>query len=417
MLIETALNQYARHQGFVYAKSSFSEDRSIIQVQVRPARRSRPVCSICGRPGACHDVLSERRYDFIPLWLMPVVLVYAPRRVRCRHCGVHVERIPWATLPKSPITRHLALWLSSWARELPWSTVARLCGVSWDTVAAAATWVVQWGMGRRNLDGVTSIGVDELYTGRRGKFITLVYELGRGCRRLLWMGRGKGSQTLERFFAIWGEERSHGLQHVCTDMSAAYITVVRRCCQKALLILDKFHIIKNLNEAITQTRRSEAARLTQNGKTVLKNARWILVKNRDNLKDDERERLTQILKSNLNTAKGYLLAEDFKRFWDYFSPFHARRFLESWITDVLRHRSLVYFKAFARTLRSHADLILNYFEARKEFTSAAVEMMNGQVRSTISSARGYRYDSTLEIALFLRLGGLPIPAVGYRFSG
>jgi transposase len=287
----------------------------------------------------------------------------------------------------------------------------------WDQVAASVAWVVDWGMRRRCLDGVTALGVDELYTGKRGKFITLVYQLESGCRRLLWMSRGKGSETLERFFSFWGKSRTQMLRYVCTDMSTAYIRVIRRCCQQALLILDKFHIVKNLNDAITRTRRSEAAELAQQGKTILKNARWIMVKNRENLKDGERERLTQILKMNLKTAKGYLLAEDFKSFWDYVSPHHAGRFLRSWIKDVLRHRSLPHFKTFARTLRSHADLILNYFEARKAFSSAAVEMMNGQVRATISAARGYRYDSTLEMALFLRLGNLPRPTVGYRYSG
>ena len=92
MQLQTILNHVEKQSGFVYDEIRFSEDRSKILVAMRPHGRSRPICSGCGRKGPCYDHLRERWFEYVPLWAIPVFLVYAMRRVDCPRCGVKVER-------------------------------------------------------------------------------------------------------------------------------------------------------------------------------------------------------------------------------------------------------------------------------------------------------------------------------------
>ena len=134
MQLKTILNRVERHPCFVYTAVRFSgADRSSLEVEVRERAGSRPICSQCGRRGSGYDRLAARHYEFVPLWALAVFLVYAPRRVDCRHCGVKVERVPWAE-GKSQLTTSYRWFLASWSKLLTWQQVARAFHTSWQTV-------------------------------------------------------------------------------------------------------------------------------------------------------------------------------------------------------------------------------------------------------------------------------------------
>jgi transposase len=139
--------------------------------------------------------------------------------------------------------------------------------VSWDYVCKSVTWVVEYGLLHQDPSGVTAIGVDEIAHQKGPKFLTLVYQVDAGCRRLLWIGEGQPQKTLESFFAWFGKERSAALQFVCSDMWKGFVKVIRLHAQQALHILDKFHIVANLHKAVDEIRRREAAELRRRGST------------------------------------------------------------------------------------------------------------------------------------------------------
>lgn len=417
MLLETILNQVARHQHFVYEGAKFNEDRTRITVGIRAREGSKSICSKCNRPGPVHSHLEQRTFQFLPLWGIFVYFTYTMRRVNCATCGVTVERVPWA-MGKSPITTHLALHMANWAKKISWQEVADFFQVGWDQVHAAVDWVVSHGMRHREMSGITALGIDEMHFGRFGEFYTLVYQIDAGCRRLLWMGEGHGEQTLATFFDFFGAVRTQAIQYICTDMWAAYLKVIREKCSHALNILDPFHIIGNVTKALDQIRRDEVAHLQACGKEpVLSKKRWILLKWRSNLKAGQRAGLKSLLSFNLKSVKAYLLKEDFRRLWEFKSPECAGGFMDNWIKDVMRHRSLQPLRRFAGTLRRHRELVLNYFRAGKELTSASVECLNGQARACVNRSRGFRYAETRRLALFHSLGKLPEPVLSYRFYG
>ena len=205
MQLKTILNHVQKHSSFVYGQIQFREgDVPELEVSVRPRSNGRPECAGCcqRRPG--YDRLPERRFEFVPLWGIRVFFLYAMRRVNCPRCGIHVERIPWAK-SKSPITTAYAWFLADWARRLSWQEVAVRFRTRWYTVYRAVHQAVVWGLAHRDLDGIEAIGIDEVLWRRGPRFLTVVYQIDEGCRRLLWIGRGHNMETLEAFFDFVAE--------------------------------------------------------------------------------------------------------------------------------------------------------------------------------------------------------------------
>ena len=113
-----------------------SEEYGHLVVYLVPDGRFRLLCSCCNAKGPGYDTLNERRWKHVPLWGIPVILVYAPRRVRCANCGVKVEAIPW-TQGKSPLSFPLSVVLATWAKMVAWKVVGQLFGFHWNTVRRA----------------------------------------------------------------------------------------------------------------------------------------------------------------------------------------------------------------------------------------------------------------------------------------
>lgn len=415
--LKTVLNRVHPIKGFVYADTRLVDMGGTPQIEATIKERGgvKPRCGKCGKPCACYDHQPERRFNFIPLWAIAVVLLYAPRRVDCKDCGIRVERIPWAA-GKSSMTIAFMCFLATWARRLSWKDVASAFGTTWDNVRQAVTFVVEYGLAHQDLSGITALGIDEVQYRKGHKYLTLVYQIDAGCRRLLWIGVDRKERTLKAFFTWFGKKRSAAVGFVCTDMWRPFINVSRRFATNALHVLDRFHIAKNLNKAVDETRRREAAELRRVGdKVTLKDSRWCLLKRPENLTKPQRGRLRGLLKLNLKIARAYLLKEDFDHFWEYGSPTFAGNFLDRWCKRAVASR-IEPMQRMARTLTGHRDLLLNYFRAKKEFSSGVVEGLNNKVRVVTRRSYGFRELDTLKIALFHTLGKLPEPELAHRFA-
>ena len=279
----------------------------------------------------------------------------------------------------------------------------------------AVKFIVDYGLSHRDLEGVTEIGVDEISVFKGHKYLTLVYQLNAGARRLLWCGPERRTKTLLRFFREFGRERSAQLQFVCSDMWAPYLKVIAKKAPQALNILDRFHIVRKFNVAIDEIRRDEANQFKLNKQVnVLKRGRWLLLKKPDNLSEKQTARLGDLMQLNLASIKGYLMREDFQQFWDYQRPDLAGKFLDNWVTRTLQ-TDLEPMKKVARMLRNHKPLILNWFRAKGRLSSGAVEGLNLKAKLTMRKAYGFKTLKCLQIALYHTLGKLPEPNFNHRF--
>ena len=271
------------------------------------------------------------------------------------------------------------------------------------------------GVAHRSLEGVESIGVDEVQWQRGHKYLTLVYQIDAGSKRLLWIGKDRTTKTFLRFFRMFGKERSGQLKFVCSDMWKPYLKVIAKKAGGAIHVLDRFHIMQKMNKAIDEVRAGEARQLKEEGyEEVLKHSRWCLLKRSENLTEKQTVKLSELLQYNLRSMRAYLLREDFQRFWEYASPGWAGRFLDEWCTRTMRSQ-LEPMKKVARTLRNHRELILNWFRAKGELSSGVVEGFNTKVKLTTRKSYGFRTYEAVEIALYHNLGRLPESEFPHRF--
>ena len=415
MQLKTILNRVQKHKSFIYTEAKLKVGKQLtIDICIRPRSNSRPMCSGCGRKCPGYDTLPVRRFEFVPLWGILTYYVYAMRRVNCPDCGIKVERVPWAD-GKRTVTNAYAWFLARWAKELSWSQTAKAFRTSWHTVYSSVEMAVEWGRAHVDLDGITAIGVDELCWGKWHRYVTVVYQINKNCIRLLWVGEKRTTKTMLRFFHWFGKERTKQLEYVCSDMWKPYLKVIARKASQALHILDRFHIVAHMNKAVDKVRAAEVKELEREGYVpVLKKSRWLFLKRPENLNDKEDISLATLVQYNLKTIRGYLLKEDFQFFWEYHSAYWAGRSLDRWCTRAMRSQ-IEPMKKVARMLRRHKELMLNWFRAKKEFSSGVVEGLNTKAKLTTRKAYGFKSFKMLELALYHNLGALPQPTEAHKF--
>lgn len=419
MQLKSILNQVEKIPGFVFEKCQWSKSGKEIEVQIRARKNSWPLCSGCGSIAIGYDQLKVRRFAFVPVFQIPLTFLYRMRRVSCHRCGIRVEDVPWAQGKSRSSTTYL-WFLSAWAGRMSWSEVALVFGTTWNVVSRAVEHAVRWGREHVSLEGIRSIGVDEILHRRGSKahggprYLTLVYQIDQGLKRLLWIGQDRREETLHKFFDWLGREKAEQIRFVCSDMWPAYLKVIGLRAAKAVQILDRFHIASMINKAIDRIRAEEVRELKKNGrKAVLTNSRWLFLKRSENLSETQHEKLGELLRINLRIVRAYLLKEGFQRFWSYLSIRWAGKFLDSWCTTVMRSR-IDPLKRVAKTLRKHRELMLNWFRAYG-LSAGAVEGLNNKAKVTMRKSYGFRSFRITELALYHSLGDLPQPDFTHRF--
>jgi transposase len=194
-----------------------------------------------------------------------------------------------------------------------------------------------------------------------------------------------------------------------------YLKVIARKIPRAIHVLDRFHIMSHLSKAIDQVRAGEAREMKRQGlEPILKHSRWCLLKRAGRLTLRQKAKLDDLLRYNLKTVKAYLMKEEFQLFWEYVAPWWAGRFLDAWCRRAMVSQ-IEPIKVVARMLRGHRELILNWFRARKAFSSGVVEGLNNKAKLSTRMAYGFGSFKTLEIVLYHRLGDLPEPEFTHEF--
>ena len=408
MLIETIVRftLAVKDHRVVCARLTRGELRIDLDVK---KRRTLP-CSICGRRLQPKDKLGQRRWRHVSLWGIPVSLFYCPRRVNCPEHGVRVEQIPWS-VGKKNLSYPLITVLAFWSRLLPWDQVAKLFNVSWSTVRSAVDAAVAYGRAREDYQGIRFIGIDEISRKRGHTYHTNVYDVEK--KRLIWSGAHRDKDSLRRFFEWWGKERTAAIEGVCCGMWQNYIDVIQEFCGKAVIVFDKFHIVRHLMEAIDKVRRMESHVLAEGNSEVLKGTRYLWLKNPWNLTEKQEIRLQDLLKKKLKIVRAYLLKELFRKLWDYTYRAWAAKYLKRWFWWAT-HSRLKPLREFAWMLRRHEEGILAYFDMRID--NGIVEAMNNNAKAISHRARGYRSEHTYSLALIHGLGKLELPKTQHKFS-
>jgi transposase len=298
---------------------------------------------------------------------------------------------------------------------MSWQEVAEAFRTTWHHVFCSVEMAVTWGREQQDLSDIRSIGIDEIQWQKGHKYLTVVYQIDQGRKRLLWVGQHRKTKTLLYFFRWLGKERSEELQNVCSDMWRPYLKVIKKKAVNAINILDRYHVMALMSKAIDKVRAEESKQMKADGlEPLLTNSRFILLKRPENLTDKQEIKLAELVQYNLRSIRAYLLKENFQQFWTYISPYYAGRFLDTWCTRTMRSR-IEPMKKMAKTLRKHRPLLMNWFKAKGELSSGVVEGFNNKAKLTMRKSYGFRTFRGIEIALYHAMGDLPEPEFTHRF--
>jgi transposase len=211
-------------------------------------------------------------------------------------------------------------------------------------------------------------------------------------KRVLWVGRGRGREDVRPFFEQLGMEGRQRLKAVSMDMNGAYEEEVRYQCPLVEIVFDLFHVVaKYGREVVDRVRVDEANRLREDkpARKVIKGARWLLLRDRENVKPKDRVKLDELLQANRKLATDYVLKDDLKHLWDYVYEGAARRFWEQWYSRAIRSR-IEPLKDFARRLKKHLPGILAH--CHWPLHASLLEGIDNKVKVIKRMAYGFRDD-------------------------
>lgn len=362
------------------------------QVWIELIRESGPyICSGCGRRCEKHHDVTDRWVRDLPI-LDAQTHVLVPRyRVACDVCGPKVEHLPW--LAKwSRVTTRLAESVARLCDVLAIKHVAKFYGLGWDTVKAIDHEWLETHVAEPDLSTLTQLAMDEFALKRGHRYATIFVEPQR--KQVLWVCRGRSREDIRPFFEKLGDEGCRRLRAVAMDMNPAYEEEVRARCPRAEIVYDLFHVVaKYGRDVIDRVRVDEANRLKDDkpARKVVKSARWLLLRNIGNIeREEDRVRLSELLKANRKLATVYVLKDDLKVLWDYRHPGYARRFWNGWYNRAIRS-GISPLKTFARNIKQRINGILSH--CNWPLHTSLLEGINNKIKVIKRMAYGFRDDA------------------------
>jgi transposase len=402
-----SLSVYLGYQGFAVVRVRFEKgrgrrggERKIKILEVRDQRKTH-VCPRCGqrRKGAFQDSEPIRLRE-CSIGDFPTYLEIRPWRVRC------CEGTPVEALPLRAGRRHMTVRfferVAALARVLPVQEVARMADLSWDTVGSVDKESTRLALGGPRPwipKKLKAIGIDEVSRTGGRVYFTIVTDLTTG--RVLHVGQSKGEAGVRPFVERLGRKRARKIRVVVGDLG--YRRAIEKFFPLATYLLDRFHVVQWLNEALTKLRRRlfGGAPSTTTGRT-LKVKKWLLLSGKENLDLEHKHELSRLLKMNRPLLKAYLLKEEFREIlshsWKYLGALRKR--LRRWC-NMMSWSQVPELKKVGRLIRESMERIVTRYE-HPDIPMGLVEATNGIIANLRRQARGYRDLEYFKLKIYQR---------------
>lgn len=326
---------------------------------------------------------------------------YISRRFYCEHCKrSFVEHLPSIDYKRRQTIRFEKLVYQCSLN----STRKAVAKEMWLDASTVKTIFKRWAkrlVEKQHHEKVRVLGIDEISLKKRHKqFALVISDLERHCVIAVLPSRDK--ESLEKWLSELDKTQRKAIQVVSMDMWRPYYFAVRAKLSHAKVVVDRFHVAKQLNEQLTKLRRVIQRKADEVTRGVLKGSRWLLVKNRANLSEKEERHLQEILAISPDIREAYLLKEEFHTIFEKIkNQEQAERFLKAWIwkAEKIGNR---YLAKFVKTLRNWWKEILNYFD--EGITNGFVEGINRAIRAIINRAYGYRNFENFQLQVLAQHG-------------
>lgn len=343
-------------------------------------------CPQCGNGDVIRRGQADRFVHAPRIGMDRTVLFIRTPRLECRICQRVLNAVLPGVVPRCNYTKSFARIVVDLRKMMTIRDVARYLGVGEGMVRGIDKAYLQKTFGKPRLRDLEVIAIDEIYVGKKNKFFTIVIDWQSGA--IVYVGEGKGQEALNRFWKSLRASRAK-IKAVATDMSSAYYAAVMKHLPNAMQVFDRFHIVKLMNDKLTQLRRDLQREAEMMDRNVLKGMRWLLLKHPDNLDDskNERVRLQEALDLNRSLAIAYYLKEDLGQIWKQSTKAIAARFLTDWCRRA-RASGIRVLITMANTLEGYRSGILNWYDY--PISSGPLEGINNKIGALQRMAYGYQ---------------------------
>ena len=341
-------------------------------------------CPVCGRPCGVYDRLPERSWRHLSVMQYLLELRCAVPRGACPEHGVKTVAVPWAEPGSRFSLRFEAFAVQVIAACRSLTQAAELLRLHWDAVQRLIERAVARGLARRSTAGLVYVGLDEKSFGRGQAYVSLLTDLLG--HRVLEVVPGRDEPSACALWQSLPEAQRQQVAAAAMDMGANFAAATRVAAPQAAIVHDKFHVAKQLNEAVDKVRREEHRRLLEKGDESLKNTKYLWLQGAA-VTGERALSFSALCERNLKTARAWFHKETFVEFWEQPDAVQGLDFFQRWFRTVRRSK-LEPLKKLALSFKEHLLGLLNYFV--HPITNALTEGFNSRIQAIKADARGFR---------------------------
>jgi len=362
-------------RGMVIDFTELSNDKKNIIIHLkRDLRFKNSYCSICGRRSTRERKIKKIVRD-LPISGKETYLSCEIYNVKCTKCGIRREKLDFVD-NHSRQTIRLETYIFELVSMSTVTDVADKFSMSWETVKNIDKKYLEARFKTIDYGNLKQLSIDEIANKKGHNYLSVVMDLETG--RVIWVGEGRKEEDIDKFYQTLTKKQKKNIEAISIDMWPAYINAAKKNCPNADIIFDKFHIVKKFGEVITKLRSAEYQKAEdKKNKDILKGTKWLLLKNKSNLKLDAKKELKNLLELNENLATAYILKEKLSSIWKYKSITWCKKAINEWI-DIAEESNIRGIKAFIKMLRKHEYGILNY--CKYPISNGKIEGTNNKIK-------------------------------------
>ena len=361
-------------------------------------------CPDCGKELSVYDHGEQRQWRHLDSCQFMTYLNARPPRVKCPEHGVKQAKLPWAE-PRSRFTAMFERLAIDVLLQTDIAGATRILRISWDEAWHILRRSVARGRRAKSKQVTTHIGIDEKAFAKGHRYLTLVCDLKAAT--VEFIAEHRRWESLASYFHSLDSEQLAGFEAIATDMWDPFIKAIRLNVPdwKQKLVFDRFHVMRQVGDAVDLIRRQEHRELRKRGEETLTGSKYLWLYGKERLSSSQRREFRDLRNAKLKTARAWAIKESLRDLWGYSTRRGAERHWKRWFGWAVRCRLKPMVEA-ARTLKNYLDGILTYFEHR--ITNAVSEGINSKIQTIKKRAYGFRNPENFKTAIFFHCGGLQL---------
>ncbi len=381
-------NSIAKYFPFCRVKvinQTVTQDADMAYIEIEPNERYKPVCHICGGTSTTIHNWETRDIRDLNFASARTWLKYKYRKIYCRKCQKVVVENLGICQPSARITERLAKTIYELCKTMSITDVAKHYSLNWKTVKNIDKYYLEREYEHTNYEDLRIIAVDEIAIKKGHNYMTVVlnYETGE----VVWLDKERKAKTLNRFYNGMTDEQKENIEAVAMDMWDPFIKSTKECLPNAKIVFDLFHVVKAFGRVIDKVRNIEYQKASAADKEVFKGSKYLLLKNKENIrKKEHKEKLKKLLEINKTLSTLMILKDKLKHLWDYTYPGKANKSLAEWITMSYQIKNKDVQK-FGEMLLKHFFGIVSHCEYK--IHTSKLEGVNNKIKVIKRKAYGF----------------------------